>query len=70
MLLFSFTTIVTCFRWNSYYDAMKCVLINIDKINELCIDLQLPSISSPREVSFLKEYCEVYYYFFYVLLLI
>jgi len=60
MLLFSLTTIVTNFRWNSFYDAMKCIMTNIDKINILCIDLQLPSISSPREVSFLKEYCDVH----------
>lgn len=42
---------------------MKCIMINIDKINELCIELQLPPISSPREVSFLKEYCDVYIFF-------
>lgn len=25
---------------NSCYDAIKCIMINIDKINELCINLQ------------------------------
>ncbi|XP_029346297.1 uncharacterized protein LOC107884470 isoform X2 [Acyrthosiphon pisum] len=46
-------------RWNSYYDAMKCILENIDKIEDVCNDLQLTTISGPREISFLQEYCNV-----------
>ncbi|XP_015368124.1 PREDICTED: uncharacterized protein LOC107164712 [Diuraphis noxia] len=43
-------------RWNSYYDAIKCVVNNIEKIEMICIELQLPIISKPREVAFLIEY--------------
>ncbi|XP_060860233.1 uncharacterized protein LOC132937431 [Metopolophium dirhodum] len=46
-------------RWNSYYDAMKCILENIDKIEDVCNNLQLATISGPREISFLQEYCNV-----------
>jgi hypothetical protein len=46
-------------RWNSYYDAIKCVVNNIKIIEMICIELQLPIISKPREVAFLIEYCKV-----------
>lgn len=46
-------------RWNSYYDAIKCVVNHIEKIEMICIELQLPIISKPREVAFLNEYCKV-----------
>lgn len=46
-------------RWNSYYDAIKCVVNNFEKIEMICIELQLPIISKPREVAFLNEYCIV-----------
>lgn len=47
------------FRWNSYYDAITCVVNHIEKIEIICIELQLPIISKPREVAFLNEYCKV-----------
>jgi len=46
-------------RWNSHYDAIKCVLNNIKKIEMTCIELQMPIISKPREVAFLIEYYKV-----------
>ncbi|KAF0753476.1 Uncharacterized protein FWK35_00014868 [Aphis craccivora] len=46
-------------RWNSYYDAINCIVENIDKIDDICIKLELVSFSRPREVGFLKEYCKV-----------
>ena len=55
---------------------MKCIVEYIDLINGLCIDLQLSSISVPREIAFLKEYCDVntilkiYYLLFILILLI
>jgi len=57
------------FRWNSYYDAMKCILENIDKIKDVCNDLQLTSISGPREISFLQEYCNVNFIYKYAYLI-
>lgn len=47
------------FRWNSYYDAITCVVNHIEKIEIICIELQTPIISKPREVAFLNEYCKV-----------
>jgi len=57
------------FRWNSYYDAMTCIVQNIDKMENVCNDLQLPTISGPREVSFLQEYCNVNFIYKYAYLL-
>jgi len=47
------------FRWNSYYDAIKCIVENIDKIENVCNDLQLSTNSGSREISFLQEYYNV-----------
>lgn len=52
-------------RWNSYYDAINCIVENIDKIDDICIKLELVSFSKPREVGFLKEYCKVIIIFIY-----
>lgn len=57
------------FRWNSYYDAIKCIVENIDKMENVYNDLQLPTISGPREVSFLQEYCNVNFIYKYTYLL-
>lgn len=40
---------------------MKCIAEYIEKIDELCIELKLSTLSKPREISFLQEYCKVIY---------
>jgi len=60
---------ILCFRWNSYNDAIKCIVGNIDKIEEVCNDLQLPIISGIRNVSFLQEYYTVNYLYKYAYLI-
>lgn len=48
------------FRWNSFYDAMNVIVDNHDnKLNEICVELQLPIFSNTQEVGFLIEYCKV-----------
>lgn len=46
-------------RWNSFYDSIIIVVDNIDKMDEVFNELELPLISKPREVAFLIEYCKV-----------
>lgn len=49
-----------CFRWSSYYDAIKCIVDNLNKIDEVFSITSLSSLSRPRETTFLIEYCKVY----------
>ncbi|XP_064454737.1 uncharacterized protein LOC135366014 [Ornithodoros turicata] len=49
-------------RWNSLFDALTCLmeLDNAGKdLDGLCRTLQIPPFQRPRDVLFIKEYCEV-----------
>ncbi|KAF0716715.1 Uncharacterized protein FWK35_00031341 [Aphis craccivora] len=46
-------------RWNSFYDAIKCIVSNLNKIDEVFSITSLPPFSRPRETLFLIEYCKV-----------
>jgi len=43
------------FRWNSYYNIIRCIIVNIDKIEKVCNDLKLPIILGPRKFHFYKN---------------
>ncbi|XP_064479251.1 uncharacterized protein LOC135392473 [Ornithodoros turicata] len=49
-------------RWNSLFDALTC-LMELDNagnhLDGLCRTLQIPPFQRPRDVLFIKEYCEV-----------
>lgn len=47
------------FRWNSFYDAIKCIVGNITKMEKVFEVVQLPPFAVQRDVSFLIEYCKV-----------
>jgi hypothetical protein len=49
-----------CYRWNSYYDAIKCIVDNFNKIDEVFSITSLSSLSRLRETTFLIGYCKVY----------
>ena len=42
-------------RWNSYYHAVKSLMIAEDKLKDMCIALSLPPLAS-QDILFLKEY--------------
>ncbi|XP_040069123.1 uncharacterized protein LOC120842160 [Ixodes scapularis] len=50
-------------RWNSRYDAMRCLQGILEekpqKLEELCLRLKLPILRRPIEADFISEYCEV-----------
>ncbi|KAL4083837.1 hypothetical protein QTP88_029153 [Uroleucon formosanum] len=46
-------------RWNSFYDAIKCIVSNLNKIDEVFSITSLQPFSRPRETLFLIEYCKV-----------
>uniref|UniRef100_A0A2S2Q420 Zinc finger BED domain-containing protein 4 n=1 Tax=Sipha flava TaxID=143950 RepID=A0A2S2Q420_9HEMI len=46
-------------RWNSYYDAIKCIVDNFNKIDEVFSITSLSSLSRLRETTFLIGYCKV-----------
>jgi len=47
------------FRWNSFNDAIKCIMGNITKIEKVFEVVQVPPFSVQRDVSFLIEYCKL-----------
>ncbi|CAN7948299.1 unnamed protein product, partial [Ixodes hexagonus] len=50
-------------RWNSRYEAMRCMNEILDekpeRMEELCLRLKLPVLRRPIEAEFIREYCEV-----------
>ncbi|KAM7287986.1 uncharacterized protein ISCGN_031675 [Ixodes scapularis] len=50
-------------RWNSRYDAMRCLQGILEekpqKLEELCLRLKLPILRRLIEADFINEYCEV-----------
>ncbi|KAL4154050.1 hypothetical protein QTP88_001883 [Uroleucon formosanum] len=46
-------------RWNSFYDAIKCIVSNLNKIDEVFSITSLQPFTRPRETLILIEYCKV-----------
>ncbi|KAL4125914.1 hypothetical protein QTP88_010151 [Uroleucon formosanum] len=46
-------------RWTSFYDAIKCIVSNLNKIDEVFSITSLQPFSRPLETLFLIEYCKV-----------
>lgn len=49
-------------RWNSFFDALNCLLELDDAgkdLDGLCRTLQIPPFQRPRDLLFIREYCEV-----------
>jgi len=49
-----------CFIWNSYYDPIKYIVDNSNKIDEVFFITSLPPFSRKRETLFLIEYCNLF----------
>lgn len=46
-------------RWNSMFDSLQLLLTKVDKLDDICRDLDVPLLKKPSETDFLKEYCQV-----------
>lgn len=51
-------TLPTVTRWNSLYDSLKIIIINEEKLDELCSALSSPKFNI-TDIEYIKEYLQV-----------